>query len=206
MALLCLILFGILQVSYLVAARNVINYAAVATARAAQVGMNGFMLHKVSRYAAIPAAGPVYTPQGFGRQRPEGESVGERWDYAIARNRTPRSALGEYETGARETYHLASPLAYIDILDYDNWQRDESDVHGSYVRDEDDLLALTVRQDVPLAMPFAGLFFMLNNTVKAERDGELGIYPAASLEATVRVEDHSALYMRSSDERLTLEF
>ena len=47
MALLCLILFGILQVVYLVSARNVINYSAVATAKAASIGLNDFMLFKV---------------------------------------------------------------------------------------------------------------------------------------------------------------
>lgn len=205
MAVLCLILFGILQVSYLVAARNVINYSAVATARAAAVGMNDFMLHKVSHYAAIPAAGPIYTPQGFGRERPAGESTGAVWDNAISRKRNPRSQLGDYEVGVKEAYHLAGVTRFFNILDYENWQRDESTVHGDYIRDEDDLLTVRVRQRVPLAMPFSKLFFARNRTVKAHRNGEMDIYPAAQLEATVVIEDHSAFYLHT-DERLLMEF
>ena len=126
MVLLCLILFGILQVSYVVAARNVVSYTAIATARAASVGLNDFMLYKVSHYASIPSAGPVRTPTGFGAARPGGKSVGAMWDNAIARDSEPRSELGSYEVAVKEAYHMAGPEGFREILDYENWQRDET--------------------------------------------------------------------------------
>ena len=87
MAILCLVLFGILQVSYIIAARNVVNYSAVATARAASVGLNDFMLHKVSRYICIPAAGPAETPQGFESVRPAGDSLGAKFNSSISQKK-----------------------------------------------------------------------------------------------------------------------
>lgn len=197
MALLCLILFGILQVSYLVSARNVINYSAVATARAASVGLNDFMLHKVSRYASIPAAGPVETPQGFGRLRPAGESSGALFNNAISRKSNPRSELGTYEVAVNEAYHLAGVSGYNLILDYDNWQREDTDVHGSVAVDPKlDMLHVQVEQNIPLSLPFSGLFFSHLQTVRAERGrGIVSTYPAKWMEANTVIEDHSKLYM-----------
>ena len=200
MALLCLILFGILQVSYLVAARNVVNYSAVATARAAAVGMNDFMLYKVSHYTCIPAAGPIKTPNGFGRERPGGESAGALWANAISRKNTPRSHVGQYEVGVKEAYHLSSVAGHNLILDYDNWQREETDVKVSVEEDPKlDMLHVKVEQNIPLALPFSRLFFARRNTVRAERGGDVGTYPAASMIAEVAIEDHARLYLGNRD-------
>ncbi len=197
MALLCLILFGILQVSYLVAARNVINYSAVATARAASVGLNDFMLHKVSRYTCIPAAGPVETPQGFSGERPEGESAGSVLQNSISRKNNPRSSLGAYEVAVKDAYHLAGPQNYMLILDYDNWQREDTDVHFSVKNDDKlDMLHVTVEQNIPLVLPFSKLFFSHLQTVRAERGrGDVATYPAKWMEANTVIEDHSKLYL-----------
>ncbi len=200
MALLCLILFGILQVSYVVSARNVIRYSAVATARAAAVGLNDFMLYKVSHYTAIPAAGPVRTPSGFGRERPEGESAGALWGNAISRKNTPRSQLGEYEVAVREAYHLAEVAEHNLILDYDNWQREETDVKFSVEEDNKlDMLHVEVKQNVPLVLPFARVFFSHLKTAKAERGENVGTYPAKLIQAKVTIEDHSKLYLGGRD-------
>lgn len=206
MALLCLILFGILQVVYVVAARNVINYSAVATARAASVGMNDFMLTKVNRYTTIPTAGPAITPSGFENVRPEGAFAGDVLKNSISRKERPRSPLGDYEVGIKAAYHLASTASHNQLLDYENWQHEESRIHGSYIRDEDDLITLTVEQYVPLSLPFANLFFPRTKEVKAIRDGELYFYPAADIRATVTIEDHSALYLKNTEERILTEF
>ena len=197
MALLCLILFGILQVSYVVAARNVISYSAVATARAASVGLNDFMLHKVSRYTAIPAAGPVYTPQGFSGVRPSGESGGSLLSNALSRKNNPRSSLGAYEVGVKEAYHMATVTEHHLILDYDNWQREETDI--SFTVEEDpklDMLHVEVVQNIPLVLPFSRAFFSHLQTAKAERGGAVGTYPAKTIQATATIEDHARLYLR----------
>jgi hypothetical protein len=203
MALLCLILFGILQASYIVAARNVVNYSAVATARAASVGLNDFMLYKVSHYAAIPAAGPIYTPDGFEDQRPEGKTVGSLFSNAISRKNNPRSSIGEYEVAVKEAYHLANVVSYNLILDYDNWQREETDiriteVEGEY--DNIDVIHLKLEQNVPLALPFSKAFFSHLETVRAERDEDVSRYPAKLIEAEAFIEDHSKLYLGDREE------
>jgi len=199
MALLCLILFGLLQASYLIAARNVINYSSVATARAASVGLNDFMLYKVSHYAAIPAAGPALTPTGFEHARPEGGRIGSVWDNAISRENNPRSALGEYEVGVKEAYHLAPVHGYHYILDYENWQRDDTGVHFDVEEDpKQDMLHVTVDQNVPLVFPFADAIFgfFARQRVFVERKGRAAQEaPAAEFSATSTIEDHAKLYL-----------
>ena len=196
MALLCLILFGILQVSYLVAARNIISYSAVATARAASVGLNDFMLYKVSRYTAIPAAGPVYTPQGFTGVRPSGDSAGSRFENSLSRKNNPRSSLGAYEVGVKEAYHMAGVREYNQILDYDNWQREETDIRFTVEEDPKlDILHVEVTQNIPLVLPFSRAFFSHLQTARAERGGAVGTYPAKTIQAKSTIEDHSKLYL-----------
>lgn len=57
MVLLCLILFGILQVSIVTAAHDVFLYAASAGARCATVGYDEEMVRKTIRIAALPTMG-----------------------------------------------------------------------------------------------------------------------------------------------------
>jgi hypothetical protein len=198
MMLLCLILFGILQVSYLVASRNVIHYAAIATARAASVGLNDFMLHKVSHYASIPTAGPVTTPSGLGMKRLEGRSTGSLWENAIARDHAPVSELGVYEVDIKEAYHMAGSGVFRSVIDYENWKLDGTDVHVEYERDTDDLITLHVEQTVPLVFPFAWAFFGHLDLVDAIRGGHAGTYPGKKITATAVIEDHSEHYLKNN--------
>ena len=61
-ALICLIFMGLLQISELFAAREILNHAAARGARARAVGFNWFMVEKAVRVAAIPNAGKMVTP------------------------------------------------------------------------------------------------------------------------------------------------
>lgn len=197
MALLCLILFGFLQVSYILAARNVLNYSAVATARARSVGLNDFMLMKVSRYAGIPTAGPITVPAGnFGTDRPEGLTVGARISTAISRERAPVSAQADYVVAVREAYHLAKTTQFEQILDYANWTGGSTDVFVTYEADNDDVLTVQVEQTVPLVMPFSRVFFPGLDLVTATRDDREEQYPGKTIRATAYIEDHSALYLK----------
>ncbi len=199
-ALLCLILFGILQVVYLVAARNIINYSAVATARSASIGMNDFMLFKVSRYTTIATAGPARTPYGLERLQPEGDDMGSQWSNAISRKRNPSSALGQYEVGVYESYHQSGVAAHNLILDYDNWQRNETRVEFSVEEDAKlDMIHVRVEQYIPLTLPLARVFFGHYSTAKAIRGLELGVYPAKLMSAEVTMEDHAKLYLGSRE-------
>lgn len=201
MALLCLVLFGILQVSYIVASRNVLNYAAVATARARSVGLNDFMLMKVSHYASIPTAGPLTAPAGdYGTDRPEGLTTGARLSNALSRDHAPVSVQGEYVVSVKEAYHLAATTKVSEILDYANWDGSETDVFVSYEADNDDVLTVEVEQTLPLVMPFSRVFFGHLDLVTATRGGRNEEYPGKTIRATAYIEDHSALYLKALNE------
>ena len=62
MIMITFLLFGVLQISQMFAAQEVLNYAATKAARAKTVGFNDFMVHKVVRVATIPNAGQMITP------------------------------------------------------------------------------------------------------------------------------------------------
>jgi hypothetical protein len=156
--MLCLILFGLLQVSYIIAARNVLQYTAVATVRAAAIGLNDSMLLKVSHYASIPTAGPMNRPGNLGHMQLPGNSMGEKLDHALTRRNTPESAQGWYEIAVKADFHLAADNEYRAILNYDNWDaqneaevRTRTDFNG-------DLVETTVGQAVPMTFPFARAF------------------------------------------------
>ena len=197
MALLCLILFGFLQTSFIVAARNVLNHAAVATARARSVGLNDFMLLKVSRYASIPTAGPLTAPAGdYGTDRPEGLTVGARLSNAMSRDHAVISVQGEYVVSVKEAYHLAATTQFEQILDYANWTDGLTDVFVTYEADTDDVLTVQVEQTLPLVMPFSRVFFPHLDLVTATRDDREEQYPGKTIRATAYIEDHSALYLK----------
>lgn len=194
-AILCLILFGFLQVSQLVIARNVLNYTAVTTSRAAAVGMNDFMLHKVSRYASIPVAGPITTPEGFVPGRVEGSTMGAVWDNAIDRENVPVSDLGEYEVAVKEAYHLATPGLFNSVLSYDNWENAETDVRFSHRR-RDEIITLEITQTVPLTFPFSRVFFGHLDFVDVTRGNRVAEYPSKRIAVTSTIEDHADYYLK----------
>lgn len=197
MMLLCLILFGLLQVSYLVGSRNVIRYTAVATARAAAVGMNDFMLHKISHFTSIATAGPVRTPSGLQASRPAGATLGALWDSSIARDNKPVSELGQYEMSVREAYLLADTTSFDTILDYDNWQSEETDIFFEYSVDNDEILTMKISQTLPLVFPFSRVFFGLRDEVEVVRGDRREDYPGKLIEVESVIEDHSDYYLKS---------
>jgi len=62
MALVCLVFFGVFQISQLFAAQEILDYAAGRGARARAVGLNRFMVFKTIRVGAIPNAGLLVNP------------------------------------------------------------------------------------------------------------------------------------------------
>lgn len=65
MLMICLVLFGLLQVFYLAVAGMVADYAAFCTARSASVGFSDYLLNRTSRVAAIGASGDMIEPTGY---------------------------------------------------------------------------------------------------------------------------------------------
>ena len=70
----CLLFFGLLQISQLFAAREVLYHAAARGARAKTVGFNRWMVTKAVRVGAIPNAGRMLVPE-YEREQPS-ELVG----------------------------------------------------------------------------------------------------------------------------------
>lgn len=157
-ALLCLILFGLFELSRLYTAREVNDYAATAGARARSVGFNDFMVHKVVRVAAIPNAGALVSPafrNDSGLMGPISTwTPGRFWDLCLqSRPVSPQYQLEQSRVPlylAAETYGQLSP-----ILDYERWD----DMRYSQSDPAPGLTRVEVRQDVPLTFPFHRAFY-----------------------------------------------
>jgi hypothetical protein len=124
-ALISLVLFGILQLSQLLAAREVAEYAAGRGARARTVGFNSWMVEKTVRAGAIPLAGKLVEPAFVNenlwlRGVVANSTPGDVWSTLLAAQ--PDSEQARIER-ARIPEYLASPNpGYARaMLDYDRW-------------------------------------------------------------------------------------
>ena len=100
LAVVCLSLFGLFELSLLYSAQEILDYAAARGARAETVGFNRFMVQKTEHIGAIPNAGRLVTPGYAGG--PAAENIAEM------------SRLGLYLGGQSQGQLPA-------ILDYENW-------------------------------------------------------------------------------------
>lgn len=132
-AIVCLIFFGIFQISQLFAAQEVLDYAAGRGARAITVGFNRFMVDKTVRVGAIASAGRLIHPAYQG---------GPASEYALEAARIP-------------LYLGADNYGQLDaILDYDHW---DSIRQGQASSLGDGTFRFGVEQVVSLTNnPFAG--------------------------------------------------
>jgi len=158
--LLCLVLFGILQVLLVYNARTLAHHAAARTARSRSVGLNEWMQEKVMRVASIPASGRMtYVDGGFGETAlPERLALGERIDRAIdVRNPLPPSAQTMAELEAISLYMTTrNHLVADSILSYEAW--DEGWLGMRHWADRN-LAHVAVWNRYPLEMPFHRLFY-----------------------------------------------
>lgn len=137
-ALVCLVFFGVFQVSQLFASQEVLDYAAGRGARAKTVGFNHFMVLKTIRVGAIPNVGRLTNPAYTG---------GPSQEYALEAARIPLYLGGENEGRLRA------------ILDYTDWDT-ANNVHvGVSSSLGDGTLRQGVDQNVPLRLPFHHPFY-----------------------------------------------
>jgi hypothetical protein len=175
----CLLLFGLLQISNLFAAREVLDYAAVAAARARAVGFNDFMVHKVHRVAAIPSAGrmtnPFFDRTGSLADRWRTERPGELWDFALASS--PTSPQYDIEASRIPLYLGAERWGELNpILDYEDWDTIRL---SRLLETASDTIQAVVRQDVPLRHPFHRAFYaadFVEERGEAEIDNHYPLY------------------------------
>ena len=132
-AIVCLVFFGLFQISQLFAAQEVLDYAAGRGARAITVGFNRFMEEKTVRVGVIPNAGRMVNPAYQG---------GPAVEHALETARIPLY-LGADNSGQLHA-----------ILDYANWTNIQCDV--SAVSMGDGTFRYGVAQKVSLTNnPFA---------------------------------------------------
>ncbi|MCE9614530.1 MAG: hypothetical protein K8T26_09655 [Lentisphaerae bacterium] len=126
-ALTALCLFGALQLSQVLAGREIMEHAAARGARARTVGFNRGMVARVVDVAAIPNAGRLRVPDFENinaalRRLTAGASVGEIWTYALGT--TPESQQARLELARIPDYLGAENEARAHyILDYEDWDR-----------------------------------------------------------------------------------
>jgi len=195
--IICLLFFGMLQVSLLFAAREVLSHSAARAARAKTVGFNRFMVSKVAHVAAIPNAGRMLVPDIDASDPVLLELVTERtpgvlWDTVLTEEDatlgpiTPRTLQADVEMSRIPDYLYSVnwPTARR-ILDYQNW--DPTEPNGIRVdlpvsAGIDSLLTVTISQRVPMRIP-------LHRTFYAPEDDNV------HMEATTRIEKHYDLYI-----------
>lgn len=199
--MLCLILFGLMQVSHVIMAKDVVSYSALAAARSLAVGMSEDFVDRVAHVTTIPTAGPAYQSAGMydDSLSTDGKTLGEIWDDAVSSS--PSSSQYWYEDEMIPYYLGADDDSMLDgLLNYYYWVTDESEVSTESSEAGDEYAEVTISQDVPLAYPFAAVFFFDYDYVSVlGSDGEGStVYrevPAYSIEQNVTIENHSALYL-----------
>jgi hypothetical protein len=190
MLLICLIFAGLVQVSQLFAAREILQRAATSGVRAKTVGLNRWMVEKVVNVAAIPNSGKLLVPSfthGAVFWAPTLLSApGEAWSnavvatpsseqYGIERRRIP-SYLGSWNRGRAKHE-----------LDYSYWEdpdyKIEFKVDGNTIGDSGaPMLHVKAYQNYPLWTNWHESFYA---------DDDKGI----KLEADAYMENHYPLYI-----------
>jgi len=162
-----LIFSGLFQLSRILAAREVLTYAAACGARAKTVGFNQWMVAKVVRVAAAANAGRLVTPEfenrdDFLRRQLAELQPGLVWSRLLSTE--PVSAQYEVERGRIPEY-LDSPNAARarHVLDYEDWDSIRHAVETVSLIGPGELLCPEMRVEVsqkyPLRCPMHRAFY-----------------------------------------------
>jgi hypothetical protein len=82
------------------------------------------------------------------------------------------------------------------VLDYDNWQLNNSTEVRATSASSGGLVSANVSQDIPLVFPFSRVFFGHLEMVSVSRDGGVGLYPVKRVEVEAFMEDHAGHYLQ----------
>lgn len=157
---------GLLQISEIFAAREILNHAAARGARARTVGFSWWMVEKSVRVAAIPNAGKLITPEFENddtvlQGMVETMRPGQLWEQTL---RASPSSLQYNLERARIPEYMGSynrPRAG-NLLDYENWDTIHSD-HGTVSEPvpgaQASMVTVNVYQDYPLWVPMHKAFY-----------------------------------------------
>jgi hypothetical protein len=160
MMLLCLIFFGLLQLSQISASKEILDYAASCGSRARTVGFNEFMCGKVIRVAAIPNAGRLLEPVVDRPPNPAQFSgtPGTAWDYALAAQ--PVSPQYAVERDRIPIYLGGETAGRLPgILDYEYWDNGDGSISRAIFHEGGNGIGVSITQDIPLWAPLHRLIY-----------------------------------------------
>jgi hypothetical protein len=186
LGLVCLLFFGLLQVSQLSAAREVLYHAAARAARAKTVGFNAWMVRKCVLVASIPNSGRLLTPDFENidpllRDLVATRRPGEAWDEVLA-NTQPSSLQYSLERARIPDFLDAENEARARyVLDYEGWDglSTPSLAPGSAAA-TNRIVEMFVGQRYNLWVPLHRAFYAADSV---------------NLEGTSRIENHYPLYL-----------
>ena len=174
--LLCVLLFGFLQIALAFGEREFLHHAAARAARARAVGFNPWMAEKAARVAAIPVSGRLLADE-VGRPAPSAAD-GDAAADAAAFERARIPAYLAAENRARAGW----------ILDYEEWEKGALSFREAGSALSGAARTYAVRHEAPLWMPFA------RTVVPWAPPDEEGI-PRVEMEAEATAAHHAALYL-----------
>jgi hypothetical protein len=192
MGVICLVFFGLFQLSQLAAAKEVLDHAAARGARAKTVGFNSFMVSKAIRVASIPNAGRMLEP-GVTQNEAllnmvQTLSPGALWDAVLSGAPTPTTQQ-DLENARIPEYMGSENWEQANfILDYEDW----NSINPSFPSMVPDgtIAEVTVSQNYPLRIPLHRAFY----APEPNSDGVDTIL----LRGISRLECHYPLYLDDS--------
>jgi hypothetical protein len=183
--LLCLILFGMVQLVLMMTATEMIQFSADSAVRAKAVGLNEFMASKVSVIASIPNSGartaPNPRPGTSGTDWENQRNAGDAFDLSF-RNVRSRSDEIVYFPGYLETLHAGQAMA---MLNYERsayaLTRNGFEVSHPRFTYLGALVRAEVSQEYPLTMPLFRTFSE-RNSIRITGSAELAHHAELYLE------------------------
>jgi len=179
-ALISLLLFGMLQLSHVFMAQEVLDFAAFSGARARAVGFNDFMVQKAVRVACIPIAGRLVTPTLDSTADPiwQNKDLGWLWINAVAHSHGSTQSQFSVESARIPLYLGGSGWGTLPaILDYERW----STVDTPSLLENVATIKAQTGQNTPLLFPFHRAFFAADEI---------------RMEGQATVESHYPLYLQ----------
>ncbi len=186
MFIICLIFFGLFQISQLSAAREILYHAAARGSRAKTVGFNSFMVSKAIRVAAIPNSGRLTEPEFVNEDRNLRNMLrtmrpGQLWDEVLT-NAVPSSLQQDLESARIPEYMSSENYARSRfILDYEDWDSISWTVPRNSTRD---IIEVDVSQQYPLRLPMHRAFYAADTV---------------DLHGVSAIENHYPLYIDDHD-------
>jgi hypothetical protein len=187
--LICVMFIGVLQVSQMYAAREVLHHTAARGARAKTVGFSWWMVRKAIRVASIPNAGRLIEP-AFDNEDPALRSLmqknphpGDLWTAALGV--TPASLQFNLERALIPEYMYAAYRERANyVLNYEGWDRIHADHGESAIIDG----AISAAPEVTIKV-----WQSYTNWLNLPRTFYSG--DSVSLHAEYSMENHSSVYL-----------